>query len=460
MYKIKDIYYILKEVFGPNISIEILDINDRDIVKHVIGDDIYLTIKNEQNLSVEQMGQILNEHINLPNLINQLSPITPEDILTSAFSCPCNTLIAAEGTFSFLRMLKFRYKDIEYVIVIISPMMNHEASRRLFKSFWSSVHSYLNDNNVSIIKEYLNYKVPSELRLSFSTFYDLLLKISVQKIENKNIQSGILLVNDYLEYKAKSDSNLFYDLVGELSLREIERIKQPYLEITDGKECFLVVDNSLQIKGIFFPDKQPLGLDFFNNNGKELTPSIVAKIEGIDTIRVASTNKTIYEIKNGMVRLRDYSIMKMTFTKILDLLSIANYQIELLNNIIEISFIHKGTIIVLGSRIDRMKYSKGIDGHISIIYHRNGENIYRNKLLSQLSRTDGAILVDESLNIYCYGAILKNDLSSNEPININGGSRSYTAKMFSNANPDHLIIKISEDGPIAFYYQGRLEIEV
>lgn len=461
MSKIRNVYYILKEVFGPNISLEIIDITDRYNIKRVIGEEIYETTINREHLNEDELKKILENKTQLNNIPWQLLTIKPGDLLTIAFDSEPNHLIHFEQFSSFNRLIKFTHNQKDYVIIIISPLMEHSENKQLFLNFWEYVIRYLNGERINIIKEYLKSRVPVYMRGNFSIFFELLIKISVQKVENKNLFSGLLVVDKYEEFKQNYYSDLFYNFDCKVTLREIEKIKQPYLEITDGQKNFLIVDKNLELKGIFFPDLQPKGLEIFNYDGKKmLTPSIIAKIEGIDTIRVAANNKMLFEIKNGMVRIRDYSALESIFTNLLNEINISNYHNELLNNVIEISFLHKGTIIIIGNKILPDKYSKGINGEISIISNRNGVSKFRNNILSQLSKTDGAVLIDNNYNVYCFGAILKIENTTTNANEILGGSRSYTAKMFSVANPNHLVIKISEDGPISLFSKGNLKIEV
>ena len=77
-----------------------------------------------------------------------------------------------------------------------------------------------------------------------------------------------------------------------------------------------------------------------------------------------------------------------------------------------------------------------------------------------MSQTDGAVLIDNNYDVYCFGAILKTGNNSDNANNTFGGSRSYTAKMFSLQNPKQLVIKISEDGPISIFSNGNLKIEI
>lgn len=73
-------------------------------------------------------------------------------------------------------------------------------------------------------------------------------------------------------------------------------------------------------------------------------------------------------------------------------------------------------------------------------------------VLETLARIDGGIVVDADSNLLAFGAILRHpDLTDLHPENIEGGraTAAISASRFGN------VLKISEDGMISFYQNGR-----
>jgi DNA integrity scanning protein DisA with diadenylate cyclase activity len=132
-----------------------------------------------------------------------------------------------------------------------------------------------------------------------------------------------------------------------------------------------------------------------------------------------------------------------------------DYQNEFFNNLIEISNFKKGTIIVLGDELNKNNYNKCIKGSINLVY----KGKYRSNILTQLSLTDGAVLINNKLNIYGFGVILKINGKA-DITNLTGGSRTYIAQEFAKENKNLVVIKISEDGPISVYYEGECKIAI
>jgi DNA integrity scanning protein DisA with diadenylate cyclase activity len=460
MKRILNIYYNLKEVFGPNISIEVLDISDTSDVKHIVGDDIYETTKNRDHLSDVEIKKILKSKTGLNHIPWQLLEIHPIEMLESSFTVEDHTLVNFNQFSDFGRVIKFTYSGKQYLFIILSTLLDDAFNENIFRQYWVKVKEYLTGNNNNITREYLKTKIPSFLKNQFYIIQEVLTKISLSKIENKQLYSGLVIVNNYENFKTNYYDDLFYDIDCKPSLREVDKIKQPFLEVVDGSLSFLVVDKELNVKGLFFPDKSPKGLAIIEtDNKKMMSECLIVKIEGSNLVRVAVNNKMIYEIQNGFVRIRDYNALRNIFNDILDELNITDCRDDILSNIIEISFLKKGTIIVMGESVDESKYSKGVRGQINLKSLRSGTLIYRKTILTHLSKTDGAIFINNNLLVYCFGAILKIDNTESNTA-IGGGSRTHSARIFSSENHNVLVVKISEDGPISLFYEGQLKLEV
>jgi DNA integrity scanning protein DisA with diadenylate cyclase activity len=460
MKRILNVYYNLKEVFGPNISIEVLDISNTSDVKHIVGDDIYETTKNRSHLSEEEIRKILRAKTGLNHIPWQLLEIRPIEMLESSFTVQDHTLVNLDQFSDFGRVIKFTYSSKQYLFIILSTLLDDAFNENIFRQYWVKVKDYLAGNNNNITREYLKTKIPSFLKNQFYIIEEVLTKISLSKIENKQLNSGLVFVNNYENFKTNYYADLFYDIDCKHSLREVDKIKQPFLEVVDGSISFLVIDKELNVKGLFFPDKSPKGLAIIEtDNKKMMSDCLVVKIEGSNLVRVAVNNKMTYEIQSGFIRIRDYNALKNIFNGILDELNITECRDDFLSNIIDISYLKKGTIIVFGESVSDSKYTKGIRGEIKLKVLRDNDFIYRKTILTHLSKTDGAIFIDKNLRVYCFGAILK--INNTETTTATGGgSRTHSARIFSAENHSVLVVKISEDGPISLFYKGDLKLEV
>jgi DNA integrity scanning protein DisA with diadenylate cyclase activity len=73
-------------------------------------------------------------------------------------------------------------------------------------------------------------------------------------------------------------------------------------------------------------------------------------------------------------------------------------------------------------------------------------------VLETLARIDGAIVLDREANLLSFGTILRHPLARNERVQATEGGRTtaaLAASWFGN------VLKISEDGLIAFFQQGE-----
>ncbi|MEM5007396.1 diadenylate cyclase [Priestia megaterium] len=464
MKKINEIYYTLKKLFGPLISVEIVNSSDIDNIEHVIGEPIVNSIMNRNTLNTNEIKHILKDKINSSseNKISIIEATSLRDMLKLGIGVEDNVVVNLDQFPMFSRIINFHIKDIRYTVIISTPVFENVEDQDTLRDFWQTVVEN-RDNNKNLTVEFLKKDMPGYLKDNFEELINLLIQISMTKIESKSITTGLIFVGDYDYFKDNFYSDLFLDLQYSYDIRDIDKVKQPFLEITNGHKSFLVVDKEFNIKGLMFPDKTISGLYPYIADYKKIYNSLIVRVEGTSLIRAVLNDKIVFEIENGIIRKRNYSFFTLQLEKALKELNVnSSYYDDIKRNLLMISNIGKGTIIIIGNRLNKNKYSGGIPCDISVLKKRNRdkrENVYRDTILSQLSNTDGAILMDKNLNIYRFGALLKVKSTDREE-DFSGGSRSYTAKKFSEENPDCIVIKISEDGPISLYFGGECKIQI
>ncbi len=460
MYKITEAFCAFKDLFGPVTKVEVLDIADKDNPQHILGDKIYDEHKKRSKLSDEEMDNIF-DRAGTGEHPWQLDYILPKEILSIAFSFDQGVLVKLEQFSNFNRIINFEYDNHKFSFIIVSPLLDYDENIQLFNAFIPFINKYLNNKIQYPVIDYLKTFFPSFIENKVSDVLEIVKKISMQKIEGKTVETGLIFVSDYYSFKQEYYSDLFIDICNSDSIKNINNIKQPYLEITNGKRGFVVVDNEFGIKGLFYPDDEPMGLDTILSRGrKQMSESLLVTIKGTELTRIVSKNELLLEIHNGIYRKIDYGPFYETIKKIKEKLNLKCNDKELAENIIEISYLKKGTIIVIGEEIADNSISKYNDCNMKLLVKRNRKTIFRSNLLLQLSSTDGAILMDEELIIYGYGAILSYNNSERQNQTNKQGARSLTAKMYAREHPGHCLIKISEDGPIEVYYEGKLVIGI
>lgn len=455
MNTINEIYCSIIELFGPNIKVEILKVNNNKFV-HIVGNKIYQNVKKGENLSIKELAKILgtdnsqNEEISI-----NLEAFKPHDMFKTAIKVNDYKLVQLNQFPSFAKHFNFTYQSNRYLVLLSTPLLNYQENISLLETYIQVVKDKIENINDNIMINYLKRYIPKSFQNNFELIYNLLMKMSMQKIENKETNFGLIFVNNYLNFKKRFNEYLFFDLKGDYDIRNIKSVKQPFMEITGGKKSFLVVNKGFKIKGIFFPKLFLKGLELKDEYEKSLDNCLVVRIKGVNLVRLVCNNKIVFDIQNGLTRTRDYNSFSRGVKNILSSLNIIEYQDDFFNNLIDISNLKKGTIIVIGQKVDKNNYNKCIEGNIDLIYKEE----YRSHILTQLSLTDGAVLLNNNFNIYGFGAILKTHEKTNITNNT-GGSRSYTAQQFAEENKQLVVIKISEDGPISVYYNGKCEIEI
>jgi hypothetical protein len=72
-------------------------------------------------------------------------------------------------------------------------------------------------------------------------------------------------------------------------------------------------------------------------------------------------------------------------------------------------------------------------------------------VLESVSRMDGGIVLDRAGNLLAFGAILRNEACGHDPAVAEGGrtTAAISASRFGN------VLKVSEDGLVTYYRDGR-----
>ncbi len=455
--KLCDGYRVLKELFGP-LTAEVMEAKNGEEYKHIWGERIYENVKKigftkDEVERLERDNQGLKDSYIFPFIL-------PLHILHSALSGPLNHLVRLEQFVRFSRVLNIQVGNRRFSYIISSRLLEFEPNEDMFNRFCPCLFKYLeNEHPIALIPSYIYTLIPAFLRRHSNDLLELLNKLAAQRIENKPVNSGLILVDGYDEFKREFRSDLFWNLESETTLYDLLDSKRCLLEITDGKKGFIIIDKDFNIKGLMYPDLIPKGLQTNYEGGKEFSHDcVIVSINGTESTKAVRQGKLIFEIRNGLIRVRDYSIVSTTLREYLHSIGVVGeYVDDFIKEVIDICTQKKGTILVVGERITPDGYSKGISGSISL-RKENGNKEYKYGVLSQLSHTDGAVFIDREFVIYIFGAILK--VKPTEGQHESGGSRSYSAQMFSQEHPDHIIIKISEDGPLSLYRDGKKSIEV
>ncbi len=455
MNTINEIYCSITELFGPNIKIEILKKSGTDFI-HIVGDEIYQNVKKRKILNEKEIEKLLGVYnFEKEEEISVSKTFKPADKFKQAIQVEDYILEQIDQFPSFAKHFNFTYKLDRYLVLLSTPLLNHEENLKLLEGYIKAVKNEIENKSSNIMMNYLKTFIPKSFRNDFELIYNLLIKMSMQKIENKETDFGLIFVNNYLKFKKRFNDQLFFDIEGDYDIKNIELIRQPFMEITGGEKSFLLVNKEFKIKGIFFPKLFLKGLEIKDEYERKLDNCLVVRIKGVNLIRLVCNNKIVFDIQNGLTRTRDYNSFFRALKNILSSLNIMAYQNEFFNNLIEISNFKKGTILVIGDELNKNDFNKCIKGSINLVY----KGKYRSNILTQLSLTDGAVLINKELNIYGFGVILKTNGKA-DITNLTGGSRTYIAQEFAKENKNLVVIKISEDGPISVYYEGECKIAI
>lgn len=458
MNRIYDIYFAIKELFGPKIKVEIINSINNEKIIHVCGDNILERMKHSRkDLKQNELEEIFKSELNKASNFEMIS-FFPMDILLNRNQVQEGDLVNKSQFTSPSKIVNFNYHHQRFSVILSAPQFENINNQLTFKTFLRVVEENLYSNK-DFITEYIKNDFPPYLKDKVEKVLKILRNINMIKIENKEVNTGVIFVESYLDFKRDFHSDLFLDIEQSFSIREIDKTKQPLLEIAHGDNGFLIVDKDFSIHGVMYTDLEIKALNPFQAHGKQMNNCLIAKINGVSSTRLVYNSQIFAEIVNGQIRKRDYSSFSDILFKSLRIVGVSeDYHRDIRNNIIEITNMKKGTIIVIGDQLTEDKTSGGIRSKIKLIINRYN-NKYRGYILSQVSCTDGAVLLDKELNVYMFATILR--LKKESVMNdSNSGSRSYTAEQFSIENPTHLIIKISEDGPIAIFHNGQYLIEV
>lgn len=283
-------------------------------------------------------------------------------------------------------------------------------------------------------------------------------------IEGKEINTGFIITDTIDLFEESIPKAKVVKLYSEspISLFDFSSVKG-LLEIADGKRLFLLVKNgpNMEVQGICIFEE-----DFIT----ELTKKSIGFIAPIFSIKetgliISRGKQIILEHIKGRPFIRQKNNERFTEVLHNQIKKInkkaTKIQVEKLSKIIiELSKYGKGASLIFG--FDEMDYNhtNSVDYKIRLceklpLY--KGDSIEKSKeaimkLLSDVSKTDGAVLVNSQMEIIGLGAILR---STNVPGSMLGGSRHKSMGSYT-ANKSNLFgIVISSDGPISLVHNNK-----
>ena len=208
---IDEIYCTITELFGPNIKVEILKTNDNEFV-HIVGDQIYQNIKEKKRLSERELGEIFGFYNFQEGKVLRPKTFNPEAKIKQAIKVNDYKLEEIDEFPSFIKYFNFRYQSDRYLVLLSTPLLNHQENIKLLESYLKAVRDKIKNKHDNIMMNYLKTFIPENFQDDFELIYNLIIKMSMQKIENKETDFGLIFVNDYSEFKGRFNEHLFFDL--------------------------------------------------------------------------------------------------------------------------------------------------------------------------------------------------------------------------------------------------------
>lgn len=353
----------------------------------------------------------------------------------------------------------------------LSEMMNlksdiHSEFKELVKRI--SIPLYLN-KLYSYSSSVLTRTVSHDVKIDYGRLIRELIKWSNATIEGKKITTGIIIAESIRELPLSLlGEGKFIPLEQKVNLFKFHEMKA-FLEIVDGKNSYLIVepiDNELIVYGLFFSTK-PILTEFNFTD----TKGLIAPVFSVDPlgIRIGRGKQLILEFINGIPKIKKYvgfsgklentlnrplkdSIKRLKLDK-----SITKEDAQNLTRLLlELSRYGKGASLVFGfdkeRHMDTVEQPNWIHPIPLPLGWGNNKNLIGMDILSNISKTDGAVLIDRNFNIIAFGAILK---ASSKKAGINGGSRHKSMASYTANKPEILGIVISSDGPISLIEKNK-----
>lgn len=283
-----------------------------------------------------------------------------------------------------------------------------------------------------------------------------LLSWSNSKIEGKNINTGLIITDSINKLKDVSKKSTFEDYDIDIiafdkqeNLYDFKSIKS-LLEVVDGINSFIIGEpqnnESIKISGILVSEKGLMD-DLINNQKRGFNAPVFSLRE--NGLRIGRGNQLLMEYVKGRPRIRNYSNFHQLLKKELNISS--DISSKLASLILEISHYGKGTTLVFGFKND---YENDVEKTHWISPKKikfDVEKIFSDVLVS-LSKTDGAVLINNDMEIIGFGSVLK---ATAARAKVSGGSRHKSMASFSH-NKDVLGVVISEDGPITLIKNNKI----
>jgi len=378
-----------------------------------------------------------------------------------------NSISINEGYFSFCSKIFFAENQIYIIVVQLQTLIINEyysLTKDILYSiisdlpkslFQSVVNHYINKfilllknndfiNNVDLIRSENIHEIlhlaGSSLIGSISctinnAFFDLFEKIN----EISSLKYEKIVCNGKLILSQPTNKSIIYEITFKdpIPLDNIRRIRK-LMEITSEK-LHLICDAQ---------NSYGLGYVNYNNYTGEDENVFEIIITGFNHWSLIHNNNGLMDVENGIARLSKPKINKITFyneyNKTFN--NISSSKIDELFEIIKIAFEQKkGTMILITENAEEE----------SIRLKNQCINVtpfkINNKYLFEMTKIDGAIIINNALQCYAFGAILDGVASSHG--DSSRGARYNSALTYKNSKTNKcFLIVISEDNTIDFIH--------
>jgi hypothetical protein len=229
----------------------------------------------------------------------------------------------------------------------------------------------------------------------------------------------------------------------------------------DGRNAFYVIDRLSDVRGIL-RIKQPLKWSFVDRVlGNHLKPLINA-LSGKVWAAIVGNTRDIQIVTKLGPELRwnrncwQYLHLDLIRSFITDFTDDCSVAEELLNLVFALSVSRTGSLILIPEGWGRPQYIGGLDANNVVaeiartIVGMSLRQFVRGAGMFGVFGTDGLVVVRKDGTIEEAGKIVA--LTADDQT-VSGGGRTQAARSCSRFG---LAIKVSEDGPISFYVEGRL----
>lgn len=319
-----------------------------------------------------------------------------------------------------------------------------------------------------MIARFLNPKQKKESRGQLNVILALQ-ELTFKRYEGQKCTSGFVFTEDVEGFKdkVKSSKYTFYEFKERAELTQSYFSTPATYRYVDGRNSFYLLDNKRKIHGILRL-KNPDIFSLVDRIGNRHLKELIENLPGNNWISFVGLKDEVYIIvgenqqlkwSNNHWHFRDREI-------ILSLLGKFGLNGELdkllVNIIFSISEIRYGSIIlipeddnVLPPIIGKIDQSPIGTSLRNLIQQTSAFELASSNSILGILTSDGLTTISKKGSILSCGDII--DINKAAQQKIQGGGRSQAAIASSFFG---VVIKVSQDGPISFYYKGELLIEL